>query len=1577
MKLSKRKKKWLKVTAWIIASPFLLFILLMLLIYLPPVQNALVHYAADRMSESTGMRVSVERVRLKFPLDFEAQNTLIVDGRDTVVAAKSITFDVQLWPLFSGCANIDGFALDEAKVNTKSFVGNTYIRGHVGHFEAASHGVEWGTGAVHIDRAELSDATLYVALSDTAKEDTTASSPWAIEAERLLINNTRVSVSLPADSMRLAASLGKAEVKNVAANTGSGSYAVGNIDIEEGGVTYASIVPPAVTEASRKNSAASATSSDTTGLRHWANAAFQKANDLLWRGFQPASGLDPNYIKLKDVVLQADSVSVDSTGVVRANIRQFSFAERSGLKVERMAGRLYMDSVHILLPALELKTEHSQANVTADVAFAALDPEANGTLKLLIDASVGHDDVTRLGVGYVPDEYLKAWPARDLTVRAELVGNVRRLSLQELTIGFPNAVMLTARGSLDDILAGSPTGNVRFKLSAPDASIVKAFLPEDTRSSFNIPRGLTAQGTVAFSGDDYKADVDMRAAGGQLKATAAVNTATETYKATAHATSFSIDQFMPGLGVGPFSGSLTASGHGFDIPSEHATVDAQVDITRFVYDELDLSGMKLDAHVQGLQAVANFESSNELIQGNGQLTASLDGPIVAQLEAEFPLVSLYRLAETTDSLDMGLNVNVALQAMPDFSAYGVKGGLTHIRFMTPERAMMAKDLNFAFATTPDTTTACIAAGDLDLDLGAKGNLDHLTSQLSRFTDVVVEQLAAKSLDQETLRRAFPVMDLTLDAGNDNPLGRILRFNGITYSAAHLDLHANPRDGISGRLNAGQIKHGELLLDTVHFALSEDTTGLRLDGTVHNFTKRNPNKFTASLNAYLLQSEVGAALTFLDEKGRKGIDLGARASFEEDGLRMSLFPTNPIIAYRNFTVNADNFVRLGFDQQIEANLDLVADDGTGLRLYGEPTDSVNDLSLNISSLKLGELCNVLPYLPRMHGTINGDFHIIDDRANQEFSTAVQLAAEGFTFEGAEIGNVGMEAIYMPKGDDKHYANAYISADDTEVLQCEATYDNANGTFEGDANLHDCPLRLLNGFLAGTDVALDGTAGGELTLRGTVDKPILNGQLTMDTAHVYSDVYGFSLKMDDQPVTITDSRLLLKDYNLYSVNSTNPLVLNGNIDFSNLDDMTMDLAMRAKEFPIINAKRNSSSVIFGKMVVDYVGTFRSNSAGTSVRGKLQILDRTDMTYVLKDSPLTVEDQLSDLVKFRDFSDTTTVAVEETTAASTFDLTLGISVSDAARFSCNLSEDGSSYVNLEGGGDLTFRLTQEGEMRLTGRFTANSGEMKYELPIIPLKTFTIAQGSYVDFTGDPMNPTLSITATERVKATVTESDVPRSVAFDVGVAISQPLNSMGLEFTIEAPEDLTVQNQLATMSREQRSKAAVAMLATGMYLTDELLSSGTSSGFKTSNALNAFLQSEIQNIAGSALKTIDLSVGMESGTSDAGTETTDYSFQFSKRFWNNRISVIIGGKVSTGEDATNSAASVIDNVAIEYRLDNSSTRYIKVFYDRSTQDALEGRLTRTGAALVLRRKTDRLGDLFIFKKKKSKEQEIGNKE
>ena len=158
---------------------------------------------------------------------------------------------------------------------------------------------------------------------------------------------------------------------------------------------------------------------------------------------------------------------------------------------------------------------------------------------------------------------------------------------------------------------------------------------------------------------------------------------------------------------------------------------------------------------------------------------------------------------------------------------------------------------------------------------------------------------------------------------------------------------------------------------------------------------------------------------------------------------------------------------------------------------------------------------------------------------------------------------------------------------------------------------------------------------------------------------------------------------------------------------------------------------------------------------------------------------------------------------------------------------------------------------------------------------------------------------------------------------------------------------------------------MLATGMYLTE---SGNGTSGFSATNALNSFLQTQIAAISNKALSSIDLNFGIDNTNTASGGMQTDYSFSFAKRFWDNRISLIVGGKVSSGSEAENSAQSIINNISIEYRLDKGATRYVRLYYDRDTESLLEGDIMEMGAGVVLRKKSNRLGELFMFRKRES---------
>ena len=431
-------------------------------------------------------------------------------------------------------------------------------------------------------------------------------------------------------------------------------------------------------------------------------------------------------------------------------------------------------------------------------------------------------------------------------------------------------------------------------------------------------------------------------------------------------------------------------------------------------------------------------------------------------------------------------------------------------------------------------------------------------------------------------------------------------------------------------------------------------------------------------------------------------------------------------------------------------------------------------------------------------------------------------------------------------------------------------------------------------------------------------------------------------------------------MYAYNN-NPLNIMGEIDFHDLSNMTMNMRMRAQDFQLINSKQTANSIAFGKANVNFMASMQGPVDRLKMRGRLDVLGNTDLTYLLLDSPLSTDNQLDELVKFTDFNDTTQTVIQRP-APEGLDMDLRISIDQGAHVKCGLNIEQTNYVDLFGGGDLRMKYNNTDGILMTGRYTLTSGQMKYSLPVIPLKTFNIQDGSFVEFTGDVMNPTLNITATERTTAAVgRQGEQSRSVTFDCGVAITRTLQDMGLQFIIEAPEDYTVNSELNAMSVEQRGKLAVTMLTTGMYMAE-----GNNSSSLMNNALSAFLESEINNITGNALKSVDLSIGLDNKTDAAGQSHTDYSFKFAKRFWNNRMKVQIGGKVSSGNEMQGQGQkqSFFDNVSMEYRLSPTSNQYIKLFYNQNVYDWLEGYTSEYGGGFIWKRKLDHWWEVFKLK-------------
>ena len=228
------------------------------------------------------------------------------------------------------------------------------------------------------------------------------------------------------------------------------------------------------------------------------------------------------------------------------------------------------------------------------------------------------------------------------------------------------------------------------------------------------------------------------------------------------------------------------------------------------------------------------------------------------------------------------------------------------------------------------------------------------------------------------------------------------------------------------------------------------------------------------------------------------------------------------------------------------------------------------------------------------------------------------------------------------------------------------------------------------------------------------------------------------------------------------------------------------------------------------------------------------------------------------------------------------------------------------------------------------------------------TIVPGSSVQWSGNALNPLLNVSAENRIRASVTLDDTPQTVLFVTSISLTDTMERLGLQFGLSAPESASMQNLLAALSPDERSKLTVALLTTGLYLGE----GGTGNLMNT--ALMGFLQSQIDDISRDTFRSVDVSFGIEplqDGVSGVSTRT-DYSFSVAKRLWHDRIRIVIGGSVTTSNERIENNA-IIDNISIEWRMSPSGNRYLRFFYDKNYESILEGMIRETGVGYTYRRR------------------------
>ena len=1338
------KRKWIRRVSWILLTPVLLFVILMILLYIPPVQNLLRREVTAYASKATGMQIQVERIDLRFPLNLLVRGVEVIQQPDTLLSLESLNVRVQAWPLVKGKVEVDEVTLSQVAFNSANLIEGMKIKGVLGRFFLQSHGVDLSNELAVINQTELSDTHVQMLMNDTTTtpKDTTASAPvnWKVDLHKLKLKNVSFSMQLPADSMRMAAHIGEAFINDAQADLKNQFYELKQFLLSGSSANY-----------------------DTGAAK-------------------PGEGFDASHIAVRDIRIGLDSLLYKGRDM-NAVIREFSMNERSGLSITSLTGRAFSNDSIIRIPGIKLQTPHSEIDLSAQTYWELVNIPTTGRLSAGLNAYIGKEDVM-LFAGGLPDSFKEAYPFRPLVVRAGTDGNLKQMQISRFTVDLPGAFSMKGGGILEN-LADSLTrsGTIGLDMITQNLNFLTALTGEAPNGTIVIPDSMNLKARVELKGPEYKANLHLKQGQGSMGVNAELNTSTKAYAADLKIDNLQLHNFLPKDSIYELSLSADAKGRGLDVMSYRALAKLNLSLDQLHYARYQLSNVHLTGALKGALVTANLTSDNALLK--------------MTTDAEYNLAHRYPDGKVTvDVTQLDLH---ELGLMPQ-----------------PMKRPLA--FNLSAEARQNRVFTHLTSGDMKLNLSARSGVNPLISQSTHFMDVLMKQIDEKALNHAELREALPTAILSFSAGKENPLAYFLATKNISYHDVSMKFGTAPDWGINGKAAVHALKMDTLQLDTIFFTVKQDTTLMKLRAGVINGPKNPQFSFATTLTGEIRDRDAELLVDYKNGKGETGVLLGvnARPLFEGhgkgNGIAFTLIPENPIVAFQRFHFNENhNWIYLHKNMRVYANVDMWDEEGMGFRVHSVPGDTVSlqNIDVEIRRIRLQEITSVLPYFPEITGLFSLEAHYI--QTEKDLQLSAEASVDELTYERQRIGDVALGATWLPGEQGKQYLNAYLNHEQAEVLVADGKLvptRTGKDSLEVNTTLEHFPLRVANVFIPDQMVTLSGDMDGNLNITGSTEQPLINGELVLDSVAVLSRQYGARFMFDNRPVQIKNNRLEFDKFAIYTT-SKNPFTIDGYVDFRDMSRPMANLNMLAQNYTLLDAKRTRESLVYGKVFADFRATVKGPLDGLNMRGNVSLLGNTDVSYVLTDSPLTVQDRLGSLVTFTSFSDTTTVVRQEvpTVSLGGLDMVMMVHIDPSVRVKVDLDASNDNRIELEGGGDLSMKYTPQGDLTLTGRYTLSGGLMKYALPVIAAKEFAIDNGSYVEWTGNPMDPMLNFKATDRIRASVSEGENggSRMVNFDVSVVVKNRLDNLSFAFDVAAPEDATVQNELTAMGAEERGKQA----------------------------------------------------------------------------------------------------------------------------------------------------------------------------
>ena len=556
--------------------------------------------------------------------------------------------------------------------------------------------------------------------------------------------------------------------------------------------------------------------------------------------------------------------------------------------------------------------------------------------------------------------------------------------------------------------------------------------------------------------------------------------------------------------------------------------------------------------------------------------------------------------------------------------------------------------------------------------------------------------------------------------------------------------------------------------------------------------------------------------------------------------------------------------------------------------------------------------------------------------------------------------------------------------------QGTINMKSRKYFANVKIDDFNVKTISPFLATIGKDISGTADVDVTLSNDNGYFEINGNV--EIPKISTTIIATNTKYNISASTKIENNQykILKGYVTDGLGGSG--IITGKMTNVKYKQVNYDIAIKADKMLCLNTTERDNAIYYGKAFAsgDIIITGDRNKVTLEIEAEpskpstfflpLGGKNLSEASFIKFASKTVVEDKKGLLIQKE---------IKKNTTA--FEMKMRLTINPLLESEIVMDQSTGSSIKATGSGLLDIEIQPLDEIfTINGEYTLDKGTYRFILPIFKLfdKLFTIENGSWIRWSGDPLDAILNVNAIYELKASLapllgsSEDGSSNSNRVDVDCILNirdkltKPTITLGIEVPDADPEDQSVLRNALNTQEEISTQLFYLLISNSFYATG---TSNTRIGISSTTTTGIeFLTNQIKNIISS--DKFDFGINYHPSSKLSSDE---FEIDFSAPILNNKLYVDVTGNYNFMNNSSienQNQSNWSGDLYLTWLLNSSGNLSLKGFTKTiDTFDESQG-LQETGVGIYYKASFDNLADLkarIKAYKKKRKEQKIKKKE